>query len=82
VTSTEDAQLEALKREFEERRAGIWTDPSMPFESKALAVERLWAEFDRRRTELQEALAQGKVPAGTSRRPTFFASKRRRPLWK
>jgi len=82
VSSMEDAQLEALRREFEASKAKIWQDPSIPFRSKRPAVERLWAEFDRRRTELREAMAQGEVPAGTSRRPAFFAGRRRRPLWK
>ena len=82
MTSMEDAQLETLRQEFEANRAKIWQDPSIPFERKGPAVERLWAEFDRQRTELREAMAQGEAPAGTSRRPAFFAGKRRRPLWK
>ena len=82
MTSMESAQLEALKREFEESRARVWQDPGIPLGQKQAQVERLWAEFDRRRNELRETMARGVVPAGTSRRPAFFAGKRRRPLWK
>jgi hypothetical protein len=78
----EDAQLEALRQEFEANRARIWQDPSIPFGSKGPAVERLWAEYDRRRNELRQAMTRGEVPAGTSRRLSFLAGKRRRPLWK
>ena len=82
MSSMESAQLETLKREFEEIRDRVWQDPSIPPHQKQAQVERLWAEFDARRNELRETMAQGQVPAGTSRRPALFAGKRRRPLWK
>ena len=82
MTSMESAQLEALKREFQESRDRVWRDPSIPLGQKQAQVERLWAEFDARRNELRETMAQGQVPAGASRRPVLFAGKRRRPPWK
>ena len=82
MTTMEDAQLETLKREFEENRARIWQDETIPFGKKGPAVERLWAEFDARRRELREAMAREEIAGGTSRRPVFFAGRRRRPLWK
>ena len=89
MISMEDAQLETLKREFQESTARIWQDPSIPPHQKPARVERLWREFDARRSELRETMARGELPAGTSRHPVspitgnpmIFPRKRRRP-WK
>jgi hypothetical protein len=89
MTMMEDAQIEALKCQFEEDRARVWADPRIPHGQKQAEVDRLWREFDRQRTELREALAQGYVPAGTSRRPVspitgnpMIFPRKRRPYWK
>ncbi len=82
MTTMEDAQIETLKREFEDNRDRIWADPHIPPDQKQAEVDRLWRQFDAQRTELRQALNRGEVPAGTSSRPAFFAGKRRRPLWK
>ncbi len=89
MTTMEDAQVENLKREFEEARDRVWRDPRIPPDQKQAEVDRLWREFDAERTELREMLNQGIVPAGASSqsvspitgRPVIFPRKRR-PLWK
>ena len=89
MTSMESAQIEALKREYEEDRARVWANPTIPPGMKQAEVNALWRKFDAQRAELQEALSRGEIPAGASRhpvspitgRPMIFPRKRRRP-WK
>jgi hypothetical protein len=54
----ENAQVEALKRQFEEDRARVWADPSISHDQKQAQVERLWQEFDSQRTALREGTFQ------------------------
>ncbi len=85
MTMREDAQLEALTRQFEEDRARIWTDPRIPHGQKQAEVDRLWREFDARRTKLREGTFQGGTEGESvspiTGRPVIFPRKRR-PPWK
>ena len=89
MTSMEDAQIELLKRQYEEDRARVWANPTIPPGMKQAEVNALWRKFDAQRAELQEALSRGEIPAGASRhpvspitgRPMIFPRKRRRH-WK
>jgi hypothetical protein len=80
-----DKNLEALTRQFEEDRARVWTDPSIPHDQKQAQVYRLWQEFDSQRRALQEGYFQGGTGAepvsGITGRPVLFPRRRRRP-WK
>ena len=80
-----DSNLEALRRQFEEDRARVWTDPSIPPDQKQAQVLRLWQEFDSRRTALREGTFQGGIGgesvSGVTGRPMIFPRRRRRP-WK
>ena len=80
-----DKNLEALTRKFEENRARVWEDDSIPVGQKQLEVDRLWREFDSQRRALQEGFFQGgsggEAVSGTTGRPVLFPRRRRRP-WK
>ena len=85
----EDKNLETLTREFEEKRARVWEDESIPLGQKQAEVDRLWKEFDSQRTALQEGYFQGGLGGGTGGGsvsgitgwPVLFPRRRRRP-WK
>ena len=83
MTGMEDAQLEALKREFEEKRTRVWTDPSIPHNQKQPRVHQLWREFDARRTDLREGAFQGGTGGESvspiTGRPMMFPRKQHRP---
>jgi hypothetical protein len=59
VSFQRDSNLEALRRQVEEDRTRVWTDPSMPHDRKQAQVLRLWQEFDNKRTALREGTFQG-----------------------
>ena len=81
--------LEALRREFEESRARVWMDESIPVGQKQAEVNRLWREFDARRKEILEGFFQGNTGrdaggepvSGITGRRVIFPRRRRRP-WK
>ncbi len=85
MSSMESAQLENLKREFEEIRDRVWQDPSIPPHQKQAQLYKLWQEFDSQRTALREGTLQGETggePVSlTTGRPVIFPRKRR-PPWK
>jgi hypothetical protein len=77
-----ESEIEHLRAEFEEGKAKIWADQTMPLEEKDPEIYRLWREFDKQRKDLQSA-AQGEATgeeAASPRRP--FLPRRRRPSWK
>jgi hypothetical protein len=82
---TQDKNLEALRREFEENRARVWEDERIPLGEKQAEVDRLWREFDSQRRAIQDGIFQsgtGVVEAGeASRRSPLFVHQRR-PYWK
>jgi hypothetical protein len=81
-----EREVAQLKAAFEEDKAAIWADESMPLADKGPAVEQLWREFHAQRTEIRNAY-QGEAteqeglesPQG-SRAPIF--PRRKRPSWK
>ena len=85
MSTARGVNLEALRREFEERRARVWEDESIPLGQKQSEVDRLWREFDSQRRALQEGFSQGgsegEAVSGTTGRPVLFPRRRRRP-WK
>jgi hypothetical protein len=48
-----ESEIEQLRAEFEEGKAKIWADETIPLEEKDPEIYRLWREFDRQRKELQ-----------------------------
>jgi hypothetical protein len=79
-----DSILRALEREFQENRARVWEDESIPLQEKQPEVDRLWREFDAQRTEIRE----GSYPAPREKpledRPALgsLIPRKRRPYWK
>jgi hypothetical protein len=59
-----DKNLEALTRQFEEDRARVWADPSIPHDQKQEEVYKLWNKFDAQRTAIQEGTFQRDVGGG------------------
>ena len=85
MSTARGVNLEALTLEFQEKRARVWEDESIPPDKKQLEVDRLWREFDSQRRALQERVSRGEVGggpvSGPMRRRMIFPRKRRRP-WK
>jgi hypothetical protein len=81
-----ESEIEHLRAEFEEGKAKIWADRTMPLEEKDPEIYRLWREFDRQRKELQSAAQggatgeEGSAFPRSPRRP--FLPRRRLPSWK
>jgi hypothetical protein len=74
--------IERLTAEFQENKAKIWADETIPLEEKDPEIYRLWREFDKQRKELQSALPREATgeEAASPRRP--FLPRSRRRLWK
>jgi hypothetical protein len=74
--------IERLTAEFQENKAKIWADETIPLEEKDPEIYRLWREFDRQRKELQSAAGGGATGEkhASPRRP--FLPRSRRRLWK
>jgi hypothetical protein len=70
-----ESELEHLRAQFEEGKAKIWADETIPLEEKDPEIYRLWREFDRQRKELRAAEGQA-----SSKR--MVLPRRRRPHWK
>jgi hypothetical protein len=84
MSATENAQIEALKREYEQNRARVWADERIRPEHKQAEVNRLWREFDAEREALRQEYAWGRSgvdPAADGPRK-IFALRPRRRLWK
>ena len=81
MSSTEDVQLEALTRQFEEDRGRILRNLSLPAGLRQAKVNALWRKYDAQRTELQEAMNQREARADTSPLNSIF-HRPRRPSWK
>lgn len=85
MTGPEGPYIEGLKREYEQNRDNVWADPNIPHEQKQPEVDRLWREFDQRRTAAREGYLVPEpeaVGGGTPARwPAMPFRKRRRP-WK
>jgi hypothetical protein len=72
-----------LKAEFEEAKARIWQDATMPLEEKGPAVERAWREFDRERRELRNAAQVEEATENEAASPRrMMLPRRRRRQWK
>ena len=75
----EGKDLETLKREFQEKKAEVWANESLPWQEQQARIGLLWEEFDRRRNELLERsvpTAEATGEGGVFQHPVF--SKRRR----
>ena len=57
MSTTRGRDLETLKLEFQESKAKVWADRSLPWHEQQAQIGRLWEEFDRRRNELLERSA-------------------------
>jgi hypothetical protein len=78
-----ESELEHLRAEFEEGKANIWADRTMPLEEKDPEIYRLWREFDRERKALRSA-AQEEATAqeGYASPKRSFLPRPRRRYWK
>jgi hypothetical protein len=86
---TQDKNLEALTREFEESRARVWVDERIPLEQKQAEVDRLWREFDDQRRALTEGIFRagasveaGETPVSPSTGRPSLIPRQRRKYWK
>jgi hypothetical protein len=78
-----ESEIEHLRAEFEEGKAKIWADETIPLEEKDPEIYRLWREFDRQRNELQSASRDeptGEAYPSSSKR--MILPRHRRPRWK
>jgi hypothetical protein len=84
-----ESEIVRPKDQFNEDKAQIWADGTIPLGEKNQHIEQLWREFNQQRQELRST-SQGSLegsPTGEeypspqrSRAP--FLPRRRRPSWK
>jgi hypothetical protein len=80
-----EREVAQLKAEFEEGKAAIWADESMPLADKGPAVEQLWREFHSQRTEIRNAYqgeATGEEISSPQGSRALIFPRRRMPRWK
>jgi hypothetical protein len=81
-----EREVAQLKAEFEEGKAAIWADESMPLADKGPAVEQLWRDIHARRTDIRNAY-QGEAtgqegPESPQGSRALIFPRRRMPRWK
>ena len=78
MSTTQGKDLEALKREFQESKAKVWANRSLPWSEQQAEIDRLWQEFNRRRNELEGSAPQGVDREGGGFQHPVFSKRRRR----
>jgi hypothetical protein len=77
-----EAEIEHLRAEFEEGKAKIWANETIPLEEKDPEIYRLWREFDKQRKELQSALPREATAEEQPRQHRPLIPRSRRRYWK